>query len=123
MGITSNIESILVITGSLTATMLIQFIAPSWVVRHTFGEPPSGPVSTMFARHWGLLLFCIGALLFYSAFHPELRKPAVVFASLEKIGFVACVFGTSLRRRPMASIMAAGDAVMIIIFMLYLAGL
>jgi len=122
MGIGSHIEGILVITGVLTASMLAQFVAPSWVVPHTFGELPSDPLSKMFARHWGLLLFCIGALLIYAAFHPSVRAPAMVVASIEKVGFVACVFGTSVRERRMASIMAAGDAVMVIMFVLYLAG-
>jgi hypothetical protein len=120
--ITSHIEAILIITGAITATMLVQFFAPLWMVRHTYGEAPSGAVSIALARHWGLLLFCVGALLVYSAFHPELRKPAVVLASLEKAGFVACVFGTSLRKHPIASIMAAGDAVMTLLYVLYLAG-
>ena len=121
--ITANIEAILIVTGALTATMLAQFVAPSWMVRHVFGEAPSGPVSMVLARHWGLLLFCVGALLVYAAFHPPLREPAVVLASVEKAGFVACVFGTSLRQRPMASIMAAGDAVMVLVYVLYLVGL
>ena len=121
--ITSNIEAILIVTGALTATMLAQFVAPSWVVRHAFGEAPSGSVSMALARHWGLLLFCVGALLVYAAFHPPLRQPAVVLALVEKVGFVACVFGTSLRQRPIASIMAAGDAVMAVVYVLYLVGL
>jgi hypothetical protein len=120
--ITSNIEAILIVTGALTATMLAQFVAPLWTLRHTFGEVPSGAVSIVLARHWGLLLFCVGALLVYSAFHPTLREPAVVLASIEKAGFVACVFGTSLRRRLMSSIMAAADTLMVFIFALYLVG-
>ena len=121
--ITSKIEAILIVTGALTATMLAQFVAPSWMVRHTYGEAPSGPVSIALARHWGLLLFCVGMLLVYAAFHPPLRAPAVVLASVEKAGFVACVFGTSLRQRPIAAIMAAGDAVMVLVYVLYLVGL
>ena len=121
--ITSNIELILVITGTLTATMLAQFIAPSWVARHTFGEVPSGGASITLARHWGLLLFCVGALLVYSAFHATVREPAVVLASIEKVGFAGCVFGTSLRNRPIISIMAAGDALMVLVYALYLLGL
>jgi hypothetical protein len=75
------------------------------------------------ARHWGLLLFCVGALLIYAGFHPAVRKPAVVLASVEKAGFVACVFGTSLRRRPAVAMMAAADAVMVLLYGLYLSGL
>ena len=123
MGISSHIEFILGITGVLTAGMFAQFVAPTWVLRHTFGTLPSDAVSRMFARHWGLLLFCIGVLLVYAAFHPSIRMPAMVVASIEKAGFVACVFGTSVREQPMARIMAAGDAVMVIVFVLYLSGL
>src|SRR5499427_10481064 len=103
--------------------MIVQFVAPSWTLRHTFGEVPSGTLSIILARHWGLLLFCVGMLLVYSAFHPPLRQPAVVLASVEKAGFVACVFGTSLRQRPIAAIMAAGVAVMVLVYVLYLVGL
>ena len=107
--ITSNIEVILVVTGALTATMLAQFVAPSWILRHAYGEVPTGVVSIALARHWGLLLFCVGALLIYLAFYQPLREAAVVLAAVEKAGFAA-LFGTSLYRRPMALIMAVGDA-------------
>jgi len=102
--------------------MLVQFIAPSWVVHRTFGEIPSG-AGMVLARHWGLLLFCVGALLVYSAFDPAIRRAAVLLASVEKAGFAACVLGTPLRRRPIASVMAIGDALMALIYALYLAGL
>jgi len=121
--VTSNIEAVLIVTGALTAGMLAQFVAPSWVLRHAFGEVPSGVAAITLARHWGLLLFCVGVLLVYSAFHPAVRVPAVVLASVEKVGFVACVFGTSLRQRRMQAISAAADAFMVLIYVLYLLGL
>ena len=121
--ISSNIEAVLVVTGVLTAGMLVQFVAPSWTLRHTFGEVPSGAVTITLARHWGLLLFCVGALLIYAGFHPAVRKPAVVVASIEKAGFVAGVLGTSLRRRPVVAMMAIGDGVMALVYGLYLSGL
>ena len=121
--ITSHITVILIVTGVLTATMLAQFVAPSWTLRHAFGEVPSGTVGFVLARHWGLLLFCVGMLLVYSAFHPTVRQPAVVVASVEKVGFVAFVFGTSLRQRRIPWIMAMGDGLMTAIYMLYLIGL
>jgi len=118
--ITSHIQTILIITGVLTATTVVQFIAPSWVLHHVYGEVPTGSASILLARHWGLLLFCVGILLVYSAFHAPLRDAAVVFASVEKAGFVILV-ATSFYQRPIALLMAAGDAVMVLIFMLYLA--
>jgi len=121
--ISSNIEAVLVVTGVLTAGILVQFVAPSWTLRHTFGEVPSGTMSIALARHWGLLLFCVGALLIYAGFHPAVRKPAVVLASIEKAGFVGCVFFTSLRRRPVVAMMATADALMVLVYALYLSGL
>ena len=102
--------------------MLVQFVAPLWTMRHTFAETPPGVVSIVIARHWGLLLFCVGVLLIYSAFHPTLREPAVVLASVEKAGFVVCVFGSSLRQKLVLSVMAAADALMVFVFALYLTG-
>jgi hypothetical protein len=102
--------------------MLVQFVAPLWTMRHTFGETPAGVLSILIARHWGLLLFCVGALLIYSAFYPTLRESAVVLASVEKMGFVVCVFGSSLRHRLVLSTMAAADALMVFVFALYLVG-
>jgi hypothetical protein len=121
--ITSNIGIILIVTGALTATTLVQFIAPSWVLQRTFGEIPSGAASMVLARHWGLLLFCVGALLVYAAFDPAIRRAAMLLASVEKAGFAACVLGTPLRKRPIASMMAIGDALMAVIYVLYLVGL
>ncbi len=122
--ITSNIGAILIVTGALTASMLAQFIAPAWVLHRTFGELPSGAASTMLARHWGLLLFCVGALLVYAAFDPPIRRPAVLLAAVEKAGFAACVLGMPpLRKRPIASMMAIGDALMAAVYGLYLVGL
>src|SRR5262249_3150761 len=86
---------------------VVWFVAPSWILRHAYGEIPTGAVSIALARHWGLLLFCVGTLLIYSAFYQPLREAAVVLAAVEKAGFVA-LFGTSLYRRPMALIMAGG---------------
>jgi len=120
--IASNIEAVLIVTGALTASMLAQFVAPRWILRHAFGEVPSGAVSIALARHWGLLLFCVGALLIYAGFHPAVRTPALVLASIEKVGFVACVFGSSLRRRPAVAAMAIGDGVMVLVYVLYLLG-
>jgi len=70
-----------------------------------------------------LLLFCVGALLIYSALHPALRQAAVAVALVEKAGFVACVFLSSLRQRPIVSAMAAADAAMVLVYVLYLMGL
>jgi hypothetical protein len=121
--IAAHIELILVVSGAATALAVGQFIAPAPVLRLIYGEAPSDPVSVALARHWGLLIFCVGALLIYVAFHPLLRVPVMVFAIVEKLGLAACVLGTSLRKRRAAAAMAAADLLMAVLYGLYFAGL
>jgi len=64
--IATQIEIILIITGAVTATMLSQFFAPLPVLRLVYGETHLDAVSMALARHWGLLIFCVGALLVYA---------------------------------------------------------
>jgi hypothetical protein len=121
--IATHIELILIVTGAATATMLSQFFAPLPVLRLIYGEAPTDGVSVALARHWGLLIFCVGALLIYAAFNPPIRVPILVFAVIEKVGVGVCVLGTSLRRQGIAAVLAAGDLLMALVYILYLWGL
>ena len=121
--IAARIELILIVTGAVTATMLSQFLAPSPVLRWIYGEAPTDKVSVALARHWGLLIFCVGALLIYAAFNPPVRAPILVFAVIEKVGLGVCVLGTSLRRQGIVARLAGGDLLMALVYVLYLLGL
>jgi len=121
--IATHIELILIVTGAATATMLSQFFAPLPVLRLIYGEAPTDGVSVALARHWGLLIFCVGALLIYAAFYPPVRVPILVFAVIEKIGLGVCVLGTSLRKQSFAAVLAAGDLLMAAVYVSYLRGL
>jgi hypothetical protein len=114
----AQIELILIVTGTLTAIAFLQFIAPALVLRMLEDETPTDKVGLAVARHWGLLVFLVGALLF----HPSVRGPAMVVAAIEKVAIGVGVFGTSLRRRPAAAAIAAGDALIALVYVLYLAG-
>ena len=118
----AHIEIILIVTGALTAVALLQFIAPLPMLRLIYGEAPDDEVSLFLARHWGLLIFLIGALLIYAAFHADLRTSATLFAAVEKIALGLGVFGTSLRRHLVLAAIAAGDSLIALIYVLYLAG-
>jgi hypothetical protein len=118
----AHIELILIVTGALTATALVQLIAPALVLSMVFGEAPTDEVGLAIARHWGLLIFLVGALLVYSAFHPSVRAPAMVIAVIEKAALGLGVYGTSLRTRPSAAVIAGGDSLIALIYILYLAG-
>jgi hypothetical protein len=118
----AHIELILIVTGALTAIALLQLIAPASVIRMIFGEAPTNEVGLAVARHWGLLIFLIGGLLVYAAFHPSVRSPAIVVAVIEKAALGLGVFGTSLRTHPAAATIAAGDSLIALIYILYLVG-
>ena len=118
----AHIEIILVVTGALTAVALLQFIAPVFMLRMIYGEAPKDLASLALARHWGLLIFLVGALLIYGAFHPAVRDPAVVLAAIEKIALGVGVLGTTLRRHPVAAAIAAGDLIIALVYLLYLVG-
>src|SRR5262245_18583296 len=120
--IATHIEPILIITGAITAIALVQFLAPSRVLRMIFGETPTDAISLALARHWGLLIFCVGVLLIYAAFHPSVRDPAMVFASTEKVALGTGVLGTSLRKHAIAAAIAAGDSLIALVYIAYLAG-
>jgi hypothetical protein len=120
--IATHIETILIITGAATAIALIQFIAPSQILRMIYGEAPTDAISLGLARHWGLLIFCVGVLLIYAAFHLPLRDPAMVFGATEKVALGAGVLGTSLRRHAVAAAIAVGDSLIALVYIAYLAG-
>jgi hypothetical protein len=120
--IAAHIEGNLIVTGALTAGALLQFIAPLPMLRLIYGEAPIDKVTLFLARHWGLLIFLIGGLLIYAAFHPGLRAPAMLLAAIEKIALGLDVFGTSLRSGPVLAAIAAGDSIIALVYVLYSAG-
>jgi hypothetical protein len=120
--IAAHIELILIVTGAVTASMLIQFIAPKPVMRLVFGTAPTDPVSLTIARHWGLLIALLGALLVYAAFDPPLRGPVILVALVEKVVFVAFMLSPSIRQRGLAAMVGGADLLMSIVYAHYLAG-
>jgi len=67
------------------------------------------------ARHWGLLVALIGALLVFAEHHPEVRVPVMVVSAVEKLAIAGLVFGSTLRRRPLVVTVVAGDAAMAVL--------
>src|SRR5215470_13206244 len=116
----AHIEVVLIVTGALTAVALPQFIAPVPMLRMIYGQAPTDATSLLLARHWGLLIFLIGVLLIYAAFHHAVREPATLLAAIEKIALGIGVFGTSLRKHSVAAAIAAGDSLIALVYVLYL---
>src|SRR6266852_1191125 len=119
----AQIEMILSITGLATAGALVLFLAPVPMMKMLFGQAPSDALSLLIARHWGLLVGLVGALLVYAAYHAEIRVPTLIVAIVEKAVFALGMLISPFRRRPAVFVMALADAGMAAVYLIYLIGL
>jgi hypothetical protein len=117
------IKPILVITGIATASMIAAFFAPALVLDQLFAGAPTDAVSLAVMRHWGLLVFCFGALLIWAAYRRELRKPVLVLTLVEKIALVIGILLLPLPLKSGAYVVAGSDATFSLLYLLYLAGI
>jgi hypothetical protein len=87
------------------------------------GIETTEPGIPLLVRHWGLLLFLVGALLVYSAFAPAIRVPVMIIAIVEKVVISAqLLFGLNPKTR-LVTLAALFDAGCVILYLFYLAGL
>ena len=88
--IDKHFSKILIITGIITMLPIVMFFFP-WAMLSVLGLDVGREAGVPFTKHWGLLAFCFGALLVYSAKHVELRRPIVIAAAIEKIGLCVII--------------------------------
>ena len=88
--IDKHFSKILIVTGIITMAPIVMFFFP-WAMLNYFGLNVGREAGVPFTKHWGLLAFCFGALLVYSAKHVELRRPIVIAAAIEKIGLCVII--------------------------------
>jgi hypothetical protein len=121
--ITQNINIILYVTGAITACMILMFIAPKLFMKKGMNLTLRDEAGVFFAQHWGLLVFLFGALIFLSAVYPEIRKPVLIAASIEKIAIVIMVL-LNLKKDFVRGMFPAAviDSVCVILYILYLTG-
>ncbi|MFZ6844452.1 hypothetical protein [Undibacterium sp. RuTC16W] len=116
------IKAILITGGIIMLLVGLQFIAPQQLL-HIQNLVVSDSAGLLFARHWGLLVACLGGLTVYSAYHPPLRAPVIIAVTIEKI----CLVGVLLASmddpalKPMLPVIAL-DGLFIVLFLLYLSG-
>jgi hypothetical protein len=118
--IATHIQLILIVTGAFTAVALGQFFAPTKLLRLIYGQTQADAASVMLARHWGLLVGCVGILLVYAAFEPAVRVHFMIFAVIEKVALGALILGSNLRRQSPAAAIAVGDLLISLIYIAYL---
>lgn len=86
--VVENIQSILLVSGLLTATMLQFMLMPGRAARSVFGQTIDGPMADVAVRGWGLLIALTGGMLVWAAFHPETRTMAIGVALISKVFYM-----------------------------------
>jgi len=120
----SSIGWILVVSGVITAGAgLAALLFPHLFLRLGFGV--ESPISSLvfFVRHWGVLIFVVGALIVYSAYAPTTRAPVLVAAAIEKFAIGLLTFFGPMKPTSAMTAIAIGDGVFAILYVAYLAGL
>jgi hypothetical protein len=82
---------IMLVSGALTCTMLYAAVAPQETLQNMFGATLQDPVAEIVVRNWGVLIFIIGAMLIYGAFHAAVRPLVLTVAGLSKVTFIALI--------------------------------
>jgi hypothetical protein len=115
---------LLVVSGVATAAAgLAGALVPSFLLPVAFGDDRPDAATMFFVRHWGLLIFLVGALVFNAAYVPAIRGPVLFAAAIEKFAIGVLVFFGPLRRTLPMTAIALGDGLFAILYVAYLAGL
>lgn len=118
----SHLNSILIVTGVITAGASAALVAPVTILRFLFGERDPDSLTVLVTRHWGLLVALVGGLLIYAGYHSDARLPIMIAASTEKIAIGVLIFSSPLRHRVAAATVAGADTVMALLYILSLFG-
>ena len=119
----SSIGWILVVSGVVTAVGgFTVLLIPAVVLRAAFAAGPIDGLTQFFVRHWGVLIFVVGALIAWSAYAPAIRTPVLLAGAVEKFAVVALVFFGPAKRTAAMTAIAAGDGLFALLYGAYLAG-
>ena len=120
----SSIGWILVASGIITGGAgLAAFLVPRLFVRLVCGVESPTDSLLFFVRHWGVLIFAVGALIVYSACAPTVRAPVLVAAAIEKVAIGFLTFFGPMKRTTAMTAIAVADGAFAILYVAYLAGL
>jgi hypothetical protein len=118
--IETNISTILVVTGTLTALAGVGLVVPRQLLGVFFAEKTNDATVILMARHWSLLVALVGGLLIYAAYHPEARVPIMIVAIVEKLALGILVVASPLRKRLITMSVVCADAIMALLYVLFL---
>ena len=119
--IVGGMKWIMLVSGALTCTMVYAVVAPQAALQSTFGATLEGPVAEIVVRNWGMLIFLVGAMLIYGAFHAAVRPLVITVAGLSKVTFIALILTAG---RPFlnhqAGVAVVSDVIQVTLFLGYL---
>jgi hypothetical protein len=116
----SVLQLTLLLTGVATCLALVLFLFPRQMLAFGFAIRSPQPIIVLMARHWGLLVFLVGALLVYAAFEPAIRVPTLLVAGVEKTVFASLIFLGPTTRTSRIAPAAAVDAVFALLYLICL---
>ena len=88
--IVKHFTKILYVCGIITMLPIVMFFLP-WAMFNLLGISVGREAGVPLTKHWGLMAFCFGALMVYSASHVEIRRPIVIAAAIEKLGMMVII--------------------------------
>lgn len=88
---TSHIDLILLISGILTSSLIMQAIAPSYALKAFYGKVADSELSLFLARAGGLPIAAIGALMIWASFDDVIRFPIIIIALISKVLFLTLI--------------------------------
>jgi hypothetical protein len=119
--ITDHIKWIMLVSGTLTATMFYAAVAPQAALLSSFGESLEGSLAVLIVRNWGALIGIVGLMLIYGAFNPPVRPLVLLVAGAGKAVFIALVLSNGGRYLGyQAGTAVVLDSIMIVLFVWYL---
>jgi hypothetical protein len=122
--LTSSIVWILVVSGIITVGGgVTAFLVPHLFLRLGFGTEINAPATAFFVRHWGVLVFVVGALIVLSAFAIPIRASVLIVAAIEKLAMGALIFFGPMKRTPGMTAIATVDGTFAVLYIAYLGGL
>ena len=89
--ISNNISLILMVTGAVTMLPILQFLFTAQFLNALNKIAIRDEAGLFFARHWGMLAFVMGGLMFYAASHPEARAAIIGADLIEKASLVMMI--------------------------------
>jgi len=118
--LTRHFDKVLYVTGAVTVTPLLQYFLPALNLGLS-GLAVGDEAGLLFARHWGLMAACFGALLIYAALRPAHRNPIVCAAMAEKAGLVVLIImGWNNPALAGLHVAAVFDGVCVLVYAAYL---